>query len=65
MYNWSTDTKKLSKNKEEYAVWRLEQKINYGIGSEKLKQQELEKYWKRLHIDPNRRKFLGLVIHGK
>lgn len=65
MYNWSTDTKELSKNKEEYAIWQLEQKINYGIGSKKLKRQDVKKYWKRLRIDPNRRKFLDLLLHGR
>ncbi len=37
MYNWSTDTQELARDKEGFALWQLEQKINYGLGSEKLK----------------------------
>jgi len=65
MYNWSTDTKELSRNKDAFVVWQLEQKINYGLGSEKLKRKELEKYWNRLQIDPHRRQFFDLLLHGK
>ena len=65
MYNWSTDTKELSRSKDDFAIWQLEQKINYGLGSEKLKQEELERYWSRLRIDPHRRKFFDLLLHGK
>lgn len=65
MYNWSTDEKELSRNKEDFALWQLEQKINYGLGSEKLRKEELEKYWNRLHIDPYRRKFFDLLLHEK
>jgi hypothetical protein len=65
MYNWSTDTKKLSQNKDAFTIWQLEQKINYGLGSEKLKRGELEKYWRRLQIDPYRRQFLDLLLHEK
>lgn len=62
MYNWSTDEKQLKKNKGQYAVWRLEQMINFGLGGEKLDEKELRKYWNTLHIDSARRRFLGLLL---
>ncbi|HAZ16598.1 MAG: hypothetical protein A3H59_03400 [Candidatus Jacksonbacteria bacterium RIFCSPLOWO2_02_FULL_43_9] len=65
MYNWSTDTTALKKGKKQYAKWRLEQLINFGIGKEKLSMQELRKYWDTLNIDPHRREFLNLFIHDK
>jgi len=65
MYNWSTDTKNLKKHKDEYAIWQLEQKINYGLGASKLKKKELKKYWHRLHIDPHRRAFLDQLLHDQ
>ena len=65
MYNWSTDEKELSRHEEDFKLWQLEQKINFGLGSEKLKTKDLEKYWRRLNIDPHRRKFLDLLIHKR
>ncbi len=65
MHNWSTDTTALKKDKRHYAQWRLEQLINFGIGTEKLSKQELRKYWDTLNIDPHRREFLNLFIHDK
>jgi len=65
MYNWSTDTKELARNKDAFVLWQLEQKINYGLGTEKLKREEIEKYWHRLQIDPHRRQFFDLLLHGK
>lgn len=65
MYNWSTDTKKLSKYPEKYAIWKLEQLINYGLDGEKLKQSELKKYWSQLNIDPLYRKYLNFLLWSK
>ena len=36
MKNWSTDTKKLSKNQNKFTIWKLEQLINFGLGNEKI-----------------------------
>lgn len=55
MYNWSTDTTELEKDKEKYAVWKLEQLINFGLGGEKIPVKLLKKYWDRLQLDPRRR----------
>ncbi|MDP2909897.1 MAG: hypothetical protein Q8N69_02375 [bacterium] len=62
MKNWSIDTKKLKKNKEKFAIWKLEQMINFGLNGKRIKKTELKKYWKAIDIDPGKRKFLSLFI---
>ena len=62
MYNWSTDTTELKKDPEKYAIWRLEQLINYGLGNEKINEQELRQYWDRLEIDSARKKTLAILL---
>ena len=62
MKNWSTDTKKLKKNKEKFIIWKLEQMINFGLGGEKIKESDLKKYWKIINIDPAKRNFLSLFV---
>lgn len=64
MYNWSTDTKKLSKYPEKYAVWKLEQLINFGLNGQKIKVAELKKYFSKLNIDPKKRKYLSFLINA-
>lgn len=65
MYNWSVDETKLKQNKEKHAIWKLEQMVNFGLGGKKLKEKELRKYWDILHIDPARKRFLGLLLDAK
>lgn len=65
MYNWSVDEKELAKNPEKYAIWKLEQMANFGLGEDKFNREELEKYWDKLDIDPARRKFLALILNEK
>ena len=60
--NWSTNTKKLRENKNEFAIWKLEQMVNFGLGNEKIKKSELKKYWNIINIDPAKRKFLALFV---
>ncbi len=62
MYNWSTDEQQLKKNPDQYAIWKLEQLINFGLNGEKISEKELRRYWDKLAIDPNRRKFLELIL---
>lgn len=62
MKNWSTNTKKLRKNKEKFAIWKLEQLVNFGLGKKKIKKAELKKYWKIIDIDSSKRKFLSLFV---
>lgn len=62
MYNWSTDTKTLSKYPEKYAVWKLEQLINFGLNGQTLNLKELKKYFNQLHIDPQKKKYLSFLL---
>lgn len=63
MYNWSTDTKKLSKYPEKYAIWKLEQLINFGLNGQKLNLTELKKYFSKLNIDRQKRKYLAYLLN--
>lgn len=65
MYNWSVDTTRLKQNPEEYAIWKLEQLINYGLNDEKLSENDLKRYWDRLRIDPERKKVLQMWLWPK
>ena len=62
MYNWSTDEKELKKDPELYKIWRLEQLANFGLNGEKIKSEDLKKYWDKIEIDPARRKFLSIIL---
>lgn len=63
MRNWSTDENRLKKSPDAYAVWRLEQLINFGLGSEKLSIDQVRLHWSKLAIDPARRAFLSFLLH--
>lgn len=65
MYNWSADTKELKKDSEKYAIWLLEQTVNFELNGTKLNEVLLKKYWSKLFLDPARRRFLSLLIYGK
>lgn len=60
--HWSVDEERLRDNPEQYAVWKLEQRINFGIGEGKIDRSELKKYWDKIVIDPYKRKALSLII---
>jgi len=63
MYNWSVDEKQFKKEDPEgYKIWRLEQLINFGLGKEKIDKKELKKYWKRLYLDPDKKRFLTFLL---
>lgn len=62
MYNWSIDEKELKKDPELYKIWRLEQLANFGLNGEKIKSEDLKKYWDKIKIDPARRKFLSAIL---
>lgn len=64
MKNWSVDVEQLKKDPERYAIWRLEQMVNFGLDGEMLNREELSRYWSRITIDPARRKFLELLLHA-
>lgn len=62
MYNWSTDIKTISKYPEKFAIWRLEQLINFGLNGEKLELSELKKYFNKLQIDPEKKRYLKFLL---
>lgn len=64
MNNWSVDTNQLRKYPEKYTIWKLEQLINFGLNGQKLKLNELKKYFFKLHIDPVKKKYLTFLLHG-
>lgn len=60
--HWSVDETELKKDPRAYAIWRLEQRINFGVGEAKIKKAELKKYWNEIDIDPFKRKALALAL---
>lgn len=62
MYNWSVDSKNLKKYPEKYAIWELEQLVNFGLNGKKLKLPELKKYFSNLRIDPQKKKYLKFLL---
>ncbi len=62
MYNWSVKTSELKKDKKQYAIWRLEQMVNFGLNKEKIRKGELKKYWSRLRLDSQKKKYLEFLL---
>lgn len=65
MYNWSTDTTELKKDSEKYAIWRLEQLINFGLNGEKINRKDLEHYFLKLDIDNAKKNYLKLLLKNE
>jgi hypothetical protein len=62
---WDYDKKKLEKTKSGRLLI-LERMINYGPGKgKKIKLKEVKKNWDMLHLYPNARKLMSLLIWGK
>ena len=62
MKRWSVDTSELEKTPPAYAIWRLEQAINWGIGEGKISKDLLRRNWHEIDIDPRKRAFLALFM---
>lgn len=62
MHNWSVDDKSLQKYPEKYTIWRLEQLINFGLNGQKLKKSQLKKYFHKLRIDPQKKKYIEFLL---
>mgnify|MGYP001570124266 FL=1 len=62
MKHWSVDTVALEKDPDAYAIWQLEQAVNFGLRAGKIKAAELLKYWDKIDIDPFKKKFLALIL---
>jgi len=64
MKHWSVDTEKFKKIPEAYAIWELEQMINFGLRPGKIKRRELSRYWNKINLDPHKKKFLALILNS-
>ena len=62
MKHWSVDTSELEKDPAAYAVWQLEEMINFGLRDGKIDRANLITYWDKLDLDPAKKKFLALLI---
>ncbi|OHA23266.1 MAG: hypothetical protein A3G52_00690 [Candidatus Taylorbacteria bacterium RIFCSPLOWO2_12_FULL_43_20] len=60
--HWSVNTSELEKDPESLAIWKLEQWVNWGIGSTKASRSDLIKYWDRLDLDEWKKKALSLAL---
>ena len=65
MYNWSVDLKKLGNTSEEAKIWRLEQIINFGLNGQRLDKSAVKRFWQRLRLDPQRKRFLKFLLWPK
>lgn len=64
---WEYDLAKLKKSAKGKLLI-LERMINYGIfpgDKEKISLSKVKKYWKRITIDPDRRRLLRYLIWGR
>ena len=65
MYNWSIDEANLKKFPQEHTIWKLEQLRNFGLGKEKINKRLLKKNINKLHIDPNKKKYLKFLLSNE
>jgi len=56
------DEKYLQNYPQKHSIWKIEQKVNFGIGEARLKISDLQKYWNKIDIDKYKRKALSLVL---
>ena len=62
MHNWSVNLVELKKDKRQYAVWRLEQTVNFGLDGKKINRAEIKKYWKILNLDRIKNNYLKMML---
>ena len=62
MHNWNTNTSNWNKKSDSFKIWQLNQTINFGLNKTKLNLPEVRKYWKKLDLDPYRKKFLEFIL---
>lgn len=63
---WDYDTDELKKT-EKGRILMLERAINNGVylsDKQKISLNQVKKYWRKLHLEPGRRKLLKLLIWG-
>ncbi len=63
MYHWSVDVKQFKKrNPKQFAIWRLEQLVNFGLQGEKISKKDLKKHWGKLYLDPKKKTYLASIL---
>lgn len=66
MNNWSIDEEKLKKDPRAFAIWKIAQLSNFGLGDEKIRASDYRKYADVISIhDTWRKKYLDLLIYGE
>lgn len=63
-YLWDYDKSKLQKT-EKGRIFLLERMINYGPGKEKIKLENVRKYWDKLHLMQLQKRLFSLLLWGK
>ena len=66
VFIWDYDIKKLEKS-EAGRILILERMINNGVylkDKEKIPINQVKKYWKKLRLEPGRKRFLKYLIWG-
>ena len=62
--HWSVDEAALTSDPRAHAIWRLEQRINWGIGEGLIDTNELREYWDVIDIDRAKRRALALALEA-
>ena len=66
MYNWSTNTTRLEQNPKKFAVWKLEQQLNYGLEEgEQIDRDLAKKCFDQLKIDQDTKNLLNYLLYDK
>lgn len=65
MRNWSVNVARLKKFPKKYALWKLEQQLNYGLDlGEKINRKNLIENWKAIsgRLDPRRLETIKFLL---
>ncbi len=66
MNNWSIDEENLKKDSQAYAIWKIEQMADFGLGDEKIRASDYRTYADAIVIqDQWRKKYLDLLVYGE
>ncbi len=60
--HWSVDETRLAEDPRAHAIWKLEQRINWGVGEDKVSEYDLRAHWNEIDIDPSKRRALSLAL---
>ncbi|MFA4872585.1 MAG: hypothetical protein WC659_01465 [Patescibacteria group bacterium] len=66
LHHWSVNTEEFrKKNPRAYQKWALEQRINFGVQTqkdEKINETLLKQLWHQLTLDPAKKEYLELLL---